>query len=325
MVNGENGVKLIILPRRVMTWDEFRAIAPPYSIALDGLVDDKTKFDLKGHYANFDHHGGVDRLITECTAAQLNTAIKSGLLDDEFSVNGGIRANVYANDPDQDCQLSWWQTLRNRAVRYPQTQDISERINRLVVAEDKLDRTAGMYPLHDPRMRRTMAWMFEPYERARFEGRVGNMDESQMRDLFTQIGSRIDRYVFRDGGEELPVEGNYKRIGGGTGWVMVEETGPGARMAMAAEGIKAYVSILERRADGSIKVSFGRVGPWIRFPQQQIYGRLNNEEVGIVNICNRWAGSDLTGGSPRLTGSKLGEKKLEQFIEEEVQKELRGN
>ena len=66
-------------PGAVISWDEFIRTKPPYSIALDGYVNDASDMDLSGPYLNIDHHAGVNRLITRSTCAQVYLAISLGL------------------------------------------------------------------------------------------------------------------------------------------------------------------------------------------------------------------------------------------------------
>ncbi len=49
-------VKIVIEPRKIVTWEEFVASTPPKSIALDGFVFGGPKWDPTTPHANFDHH-----------------------------------------------------------------------------------------------------------------------------------------------------------------------------------------------------------------------------------------------------------------------------
>jgi hypothetical protein len=187
------------------------------------------------------------------------------------------------------------------------------QINRLVYCEDRLDCTAGAYPFGDTSMRRKMAWIFYPYHKARFEGRVAQMEEAEMRKIIESVEDRIDRYLHNKGGE-LSLKGDYETFGGGSGWTFTKETGPASRMAMYNDGITAFVALVVEKADGSFVYTLGRRSLWTPFNLQKLYVRLNEEESHIVTDGNRWGGSDTVGGSPRDTGSRLSPEKLQEII-----------
>jgi hypothetical protein len=300
-------IDLNIEPRKVYSWPDFRRQKPAYSIALDGFVDCPTTRDPGGPYANFDHHSRVDRLATRSAAEQVHIEIKLGLFD-TFRKNGIPEAHVYVNDPDEDNCLAWWLLKNNEQVR----KRSGPAINRLVYCEDRLDCTAGAYPFGDTSMRRKMAWIFQPYYEARFNGTVARMEREGMRTIIESVEDRIDRYVTGKG-SELPLEGHYKKIGGGSGWTLTRETGPASRMAMYNDGITAFVALVAER-DASYVYTLGRRSVWTPFNLQRLYSRLNEEESDIVNDRNKWGGSDTIGGSPRETGSRLSPGRIEEIV-----------
>lgn len=301
-------IKLVIEPRKVYTWSEFKKQKVPYSIALDGFVNSPTRRDLKGPYANFDHHTKSDRLATRSTSEQVHMEINMGLFD-TFKKDGIPHAYVYVNDSDEDTSLAWW-LLKN----YELVKNHAEpRINRLVYCEDRLDCTGGAYPFGDTSMRRKMSWIFEPYNDVRFHGKVAHMGEADMRNVIQSVEIRINSYIFGEGGE-LPLEGHYEKIGGGTGWALTKETGSASRMAMYNNGIAAFAAIIAEKTDGSFIYTLGRKSVWVPFDLPKLYRRLNREEKKIVTKKNRWDGSDTIGGSPRETGSRISPKELEEII-----------
>src|SRR3989338_8383464 len=306
-------IELHVEPRKVYTWDEFREQKQPYSIALDGFVHDSTKRDPKGPYANFDHHTKSDRLATRSTSEQVHMEINMGLLD-TFRRNGVPTAHVYVNDPDEDTCLAWWQLKNHELIK----EHANPRINRLVYCEDRLDCTAGAYPFGDIKMRRQMAWIFEPYNNARFHGRVAQMDSAEMRNVVEAVEGRINAHIFGESGE-LALEGHYERIGGGNGWTFVRETGSASRMAMYNDGICAFAALVAEKPNGSRVYTFGRRSVWVPFDIPALYKRLNKEEGDLVDPNNQWGGSDTIGGSPRETGSRIEPKKLQQIINEVLQ------
>ena len=46
---------------------------------------------------------------------------------------------------------------------------------------------------------------------------------------------------------------------------------------------------------------------------RRLYRRFNSVESDIVTKTNKWGGSDIIGGSPRDTGSKLNPEKLQKI------------
>ena len=302
------GIDLNIEPRRVYSWSDFRRQKPPYSIALDGFVDSSTTRDPEGPHANFDHHSRVDRLSTRSASEQVHIEIKLGLFD-TFRKSGVPEAHVCVNDPDEDACLAWWLLKNNEKVE----KRSDPRINRLVYSEDRLDCTAGAYPFGDTSMRRKMAWIFQPYNEARFSGEIARMEQAEMRIIIESVEDRINRYVLGERGE-VPLKGHYERIGGGSVWALTRETGPASRMAMYNDGITAFAALVTGKNDGSYVYTLGRRSVWTPFNLQELYSRLNAEEAAIVNDQNRWGGSDTVGGSPRETGSRLSPERLEEII-----------
>jgi hypothetical protein len=301
-------IDLNIEPRKVYRWSDFKKQKPSYSIALDGFVDSATRRDTGGPYANFDHHSRVDRLATRSTSEQVHMEIKLGLFD-TFRKHGVPEAHVYVNDPDEDTCLAWW-LLKN----YEQVKNFADpRINRLVYCEDRLDCTAGAYPFGDTSMRRKMAWIFQPYNEARFNGGVAQMEEGEMRSVIESVEARISSHIIGEGAE-LRLEGHYEKIGGGPGWTLTKETGPASRMAMYNDGISAFAALVAEKPDGSFVYTLGRRSVWTPFNLQKLYSRLNEEEPNIISDSNKWGGSDTIGGSPRDTASSLSPKKLQEII-----------
>jgi hypothetical protein len=301
-------IDLNIEPRKLYSWADFKKRKPPHSIALDGFVDAPTRRDPGGPYANFDHHSNVDRLSTRSTSEQIHMEIKLGLFD-IFTKDGVPEAHVYVNDPDEDTCLAWWLLRNNDRVR----NFTDERINRLVYCEDRLDATGGAYPFGDTSMRRKIAWIFQPYYEARFDGRLAQMQESGMRSLIESVETRISNYIF-DGGGELHLKGHYEKLGGGAGWTLTKETGPASRMAMYDDGITAFAALVAEKPDGSFVYTLGRRSVWSPFNLRDLYSRMNEAEADIVNAANKWGGSDTIGGSPRDTGSKLSPQELQEII-----------
>lgn len=304
------GIGLVVEPRKTYSWKDFKRHAPPFSIALDGIVHAPTKRDPYGPYANFDHHARVDRIATRSTSEQVHMEINLGLFD-TFRLDGVPTARAYINDPDEDTCLAWWLLKHHELV----TNHAQPSINRLVYCEDRLDSTAGAYPFGDTVMRRKMAWIFLPYNEARFAGRIAQMEAAEMRTVVEAVEARITAYVHGDGGE-LSLTGHYEKIGGGRGWVLSRETGPASRMAMYDDGVRAYAALVAEKPDSSFVYTLGRRAVWTPFDLAKIYKHLNRLEENLVDSGNAWGGSDTVGGSPRMTGSRLSPERLQRAIDD---------
>lgn len=305
-------IKLHVEPRKVYTWEEFKAKKPPYSIGLDGFIDAPIMRDSKGPYANFDHHSVSDRLATRSSAEQVHMEINLGLFD-TFRKDGIPHAQVWVNDPDEDTCLAWWLLKNNELVK----NHAAPRINRLVYCEDRLDCTAGAYPFGDISIRRKMAWIFQPYNDVRFQGILAQLNGVEMRNVIEAIEGRINEHIFGEGGE-IPLEGHYEKIGGGDGWALTRETGPASRMAMYNDGIAAFAALVASKADGTNVYVLGRRSVWTPFDLGLLYKKLNELEKDIITETNKWGGSDTIGGSPRDSGSRLSPQKLQEVINSEL-------
>lgn len=99
-------IKLVMRPdQSPISWEEFCKKSEPFSIALDGYVNQGPRFQKDGPRANFNHHEEVDRLATRATCGQIIVAIRQGLFEC-FRNSNGPEVNAYANDCDEDVCLS---------------------------------------------------------------------------------------------------------------------------------------------------------------------------------------------------------------------------
>src|SRR4051794_10015004 len=144
-------------------WDDFCATHPSHSIALDSYVRGRSRYDLRGPWLTLDHHDEVDRLTTRATCSQAWLYLRQGMFE-VFRDEQGRRARVFANDCDEDVCLAWFLIKNPLRVCLP----ANFRLQRLVHAVDLLDTTAGciLHPL-DGVLMGEIAWVFEPYRRAR--------------------------------------------------------------------------------------------------------------------------------------------------------------
>lgn len=300
-------IRVFLEPGVTYKWGDFIRQKPPFSIALDGIVDGPTIRRLRGPYLNLDHHSDVDRTSTRSTSEQAHMEINLGLFK-TFRKDGIPTANLYINDIDEDVCVAVW-LLQNfeRVVNHAEPV-----INRLVYCEDRLDATAGAYPLGDTSIRRQMAWIFEPYQKARFEGKLRSMNADQQMVILQAVLSRITDYTLGKG-REIGLDGQFIRVGGGQEWTFVTENGPASRMAMYAAGIDAFGVHMGQRTSGAHDYVFGRRSIWVPFNIPLLIRRLNSVDKGITET-NRWGGSNTIMGSPRGTGSSLAPKEIEQVV-----------
>lgn len=308
-------IEVFLEPGKTYRWQNFIKEKPPYSIALDGIVDGSTKRIIKGPYVNFDHHTKVDRTSTRCTSEQVHLEINLGLFK-TFRKDGIPHANVFINDVDEDVCLAVW-LLKN----FERVENHAEPlINKLVYMEDRLDATAGAYPFGLVAIRRQMAWIFEPYQKARFSGKLRSASTEELKLIIETVGNRITAYTLGQC-QELPLIGDFTSLGGGTGWTFLKESGPAARIAMYEAGIDAFVSYLGPRVtEGFHDYVLGKRSVWIPFPIERIVRALNIADPATTKE-NKWGGSNTIGGSPRVTGSALTPESIQKIINKVVDEE----
>ncbi len=288
-----------------LTWEAFCAEKGPFSIALDGYVAAGPRFDPSGPRLNLNHHEEVDRLATRATCAQVLMALRQGL-PECFRDDRGFRAEVFANDCDEDVCVSWFLLRHGSLAEHA----INPLLNRLVAMEDALDATAGAYPYPvDLPALEELAWVFEPYHRFRAGGELDRRDAEAFGAVVTDVENRILQHVTGAGGS-VPLDPRYRRAGGGPGWAIVEPVGAHARTGMFADGIRAYVSVRER-PDGAWAYTVGRMSQFVSFDVPAILAALNAAE-GCG--ADRWGGSGTVGGSPRVSGSRLPPTEVERIV-----------
>jgi hypothetical protein len=298
-------------PGVVVTWDDFQATKPPYSIALDGYASGQTNYTPAGPFASFNHHEDVDRLATRSTCMQIYFSIVLGLFD-AFKKDGKRFAHVFVNDADQDVCLSYWLLTHPEMAR---SMTWGEPLAKLVVLEDFLDASGGAYPYDDSNdpisLLTQQAWVFEPYTNAREERRLHSMNGAALTALINEVSARISLFA-ENKGQSVAFDTKPFIIGGGPGWKMIVEKSGYTRTSIYDSGIGAFVGMRERN-DGNYTYVLGKMSPYIPFPLEQLYETLNTLE-NLDSIDNRWGGSDIIGGSPRKTGSRLSPQQIEEII-----------
>jgi len=301
--------ELHVEPGTVKRWSCFKKESPPGSIALDGYVMGRPRFDPDGPYSNFNHHEEVERLATRSTCGQVYIAIKQGLLD-SYMREGRMRCHIFVNDADQDTCLAVWLLRNHERISGVRSEPL---ISRLVYMEDMLDTSAGAYPF-DPTMKamRSIAWVFEPYTVARIAGSPADLDSKGMKAIIDSVSERISSHVMGRGGE-ITLDTRYNKFAGRDNWVMIKEIGAHARSRLFADGKKAFISVKDR-PDGRYSYVIGKMSPFVRFPLERFYDTFNEAEGIAEDDTDRWGGSDTIGGSPRKRGSGLSPHGIERII-----------
>lgn len=293
-----------------LCWDKFLATKPPFSIALDGYVRGKPEYveTELGPYANFNHHEDVDALATRATCKQVLMAIRSDLFS-TFRRDGEPYANVFVNDCDEDVCLAYF-ILKNH---YLAQNSINPALNRLVDIEDSMDSTGGTYAMHpDMPILQELAWVFDPYRRMRVSGGLDRKNGSECTQVIEDVGLRIMSHIMGRGGS-IPLDTRYEEITRGKNWAMVREIGANSKMGLISNGVKAFVSVRQRK-DGRWNYVIGRTSKFVRFDVTRILNVLDAKEMSIAKSDDHWGGSNVIGGSPRVGGSAMNPETVSEII-----------
>ncbi len=303
-------IELVVTPRRVLSWEQFVAVEPAFTIALDGAVSGPPRFDDRGPRLNLNHHEGVDRLSTRSTSGQVMICVKQGLFE-TFRDPAGPRARILVNDPDQDTSLAVWLLANHERISGTRSEPL---LSRLCFAADVLDATAGAYPFEpESELMWQLAWIFQPYWEPRLSGELVTMSASDMEAVIKAVGERIEAYSSGKGGRLRP-DTEYEVLHHGAGWVLVKELGAHARTRMFHDGIRAYVTVREGPAE-HFTYSIGKMSHFVPFPLERLYDELNQAEGIPAEASDRWGGGNTIGGSPREQGSRIPPAKLARILD----------
>ncbi len=294
-----------------MSWKEFLATKPPFSIALDGYVEDAPRYQTKGPYLNLNHHEKVSRMETRATCAQARIHVEQGLFT-RFQQDGEPHAHVWVNDCDQDVCFAW--AILNNPKRL-----LGHSFPECVDAVDRLD-TCGGFTRTFCR-KNELAWIFEPYDLFRTSGELSKRDPEQFRKVIKEVVERVDSVQKDEGSPWVghKMRDAYEIIRTGTGWILVKEESTNARGVMYQDGHRAFVAMTER-PDGAWQYSVGRASPLVPFPVPQILKALARAEHDPKHT---WGGSDLIGGCNRVHGSTLCPEEVAGTVENTIKKFLR--
>jgi hypothetical protein len=309
-MDQSDGVRIIVHPGREVRWSRFQRY-PPFSIALDGYCVGPTRFSEDGLYITLDHHRGVNDVAVRASCGQAREVVKQGLFDDWRNENGP-RATLYVNDCDQDVCAATFVLLNSEFVGRP-------LLRKYIGLEDHLDCSGGLYLPDNDELRtlvHTMAWIHEPYMEARLSGSLHRFSGEEMLRVIYSVHERLRSFLFGHGGQKEKLDYRYEVLVQHETWSMVREVGLDARLGMARDGIRAFVSYLGED-NGRHRYTLGRRIQSVPFPVRKILECLNAAEgVPSKMVLGRWGGGSNRGGSPRAKGSRLNPEEVETIVED---------
>jgi len=307
-------IKMVFEPGKEVSWEDFQNY-PSRSIAVDGYCKGEPRFDQERVVLNINHHEGVDRVATRSSCLQAMLLVKLGLFDGFADENGDPCATLYLNDCDQDVALATYILMHPEQVDRP-------KLKHLVRIEDLMDMSGGLYPtrkrLH---LMKQLNWIMRPYTKARVSGKLRELDAGDMEAIVREMHRRIKLTLF-NGPREVEVDTSYEVLADHGSWMMVRETGEAARVGMAENRVKAFVSLVGE-SGGRYRYTIGRLSQFIPFPLQKLYDDLNKAEGLGPEAEHRWDGSDTIGGSPRGVGSGLTPEEVAAVVNRRLAKRLK--
>lgn len=293
-------------PGVMIPFSQFCVVKPRRSIALDGYCPDPPMFNPETVSRNFDHHHGVSRDDTLCTAMQVAGAIRRDLFE-TFCNEFGPDAQVFLNDIDPDAAMSAIMLRNHRLV----ASVANPILNRNLEVLHNLDSAGGLWPYPlDMEALLEQNWMFSDYWRMRMSGELDQKDATTYLQALESMEVKF-RELMAGHGKRFPLSGDYERIGGGHGWIMVREKGPQARLRMAKEGVRALVSV-RNAPEGRYFYSILRYSVYTPFPIPRIMAALNAQEEADT----QFGGSDTIIANARGRGSLRPPKDIEALINE---------
>ncbi len=301
---GENKmnsqIELHMEPRRTMSWEEFAAVAQRASVALDGIVRGGPRYDEKKLIANFDHHDGVVREATMSTCMQVYYAIKGGMM--RRFAEDSEKVHVWMNDTDQDSALAFMLLDHYKMFEGAAS---NPAVSRLLEITNRLDITAGGFPMNlNAKVVKQRNWLFAPYTELRKSGNLASASAEVLRDNLEAMNARFEQFLM-GGAEEIGADTRHEILHKSSQgyWLVNEIGGTDAREFLFSKGMDAYISVVAKRPDGARVITVGRRSRYIPFPVNELF-EVYNEAEGLSRE-NGWNGSDIVGGSPRRTGTRL--------------------
>lgn len=294
-----------------LTTEEFIAMSPPCSLALDGFCKDGPWFNRQKRRANLNHHDGCVRIVTLSTSMQMINLLRSGWRELFHDADGPL-LNLFEDDCDEDVCGADFAAHNPHLVEHA----INPMVNRYYQMTDIMDRHGGAYPLPaDLPMLEAHAWTVEPYLIFRRTGGLDRKpkDPAEYAAVVEEVGGRISKHLMGNGGH-LRLDTRYEVIRRGTGWTMVREIGSRARIQMYYDGIRAFVSVREGPG-GNLAATIGVFDQCSRVSVPRSLNAWNLED-GLGPKDNRHGGGDAIGGTSKQNGTKMSIDRLFTVTEE---------
>jgi hypothetical protein len=267
-----SGAYVVVAPRAAVSFEDFQAIAPPRSVALDGIVKGESRDDFKNLHFNFNHHEDVDRDFTLCTSQQVAVALKLGLF--HFLLDNGVpNYRVFVNDPDPDSALA------SALLLYPDEIKDSIPAHRLLSLVGELDVSAGVHgPEVHCQLMREGAWIFEPYYRA--VPHLYDMDAYGVAQVLFEQHSRIRSFLMGHG-ETARAHTESETLYDGKGWMLIRELGPFARLKAFQDRHLEGIVVLKGESEHGYRYSAVRGSRYCTFPLPLLTDVLNRCETRL--------------------------------------------
>ena len=286
----------------------------PGTIFLDGVVDGGPFIDSEKKIYNLDHHNQCVRLFTLSACEQAYVLIRSGL------DLGDREWMILANEPDLDTVLAIW-LLMNHARVSSADGELRRELVPLVRLEGVIDvhgfellEFAGLpeRELADARTR-----LADLLERETELKEAGLWSQVDLAEFTLELLQKIDQTVYPPGQFE--------------GFEVVDElarvTLEGSHVAVVVRadlGIYETEEQLRRVHEKRLGViallkdpngyTLRQVKPFLSRNLEPVYALLNLMDPAVAG-GNRWGGSDVIGGSPRRTGTRLAPEDIAWAIE----------
>jgi hypothetical protein len=175
-----------------LSTDQVKTKMPPFSIALNGVVDSGPFFDGRGPRQIFSNEV-VDPISTRTSSFQVWVAIKMGL-PDAFKKDDAPQMEIFLKQCDPYTALSVWLLRNSEKCIEKKTRD---QVERLVYALDELRYEGEINSLNtSPKILKQINWIFEPADSplSLNDNSSENSDEKIISKI-NQIGERITRFV----------------------------------------------------------------------------------------------------------------------------------
>lgn len=290
------------------------------TIFLDGAAQGAPFLDSEKDIYNLDHHEGCVRLFTVSTCEQAYILLRKGLNLKESEWK------VLANDPDLDTVLAIWLLLNHKRVENPDEGEILSNLVPLVRLQGLIDvhgmdlKEMSCLPAHI--FEKTENRIEKLRERELSLKREGLWEEVDLLEYTLEVLREIDRMIYS------PIHFTDFKIVDELARVKIGEKSIAVicRSELGIYEVEEHLKALHDKRLGIIVLersekayTLRQVDLFLPINLQRIYSVLNLRD-GAVTDTNRWGGSDIIGGSPRLSGTALQQHEIAAAIADVFQK-----